>query len=763
MNIGSIIPTSVLFSTPVQVLSKISPFTSSFIPFSIVTRGEKSWGNVLKVSLATGLAINELAPQDALPIHSKDRQIIHTCHQILITTLFIKAVLQVYQTRTWDSAKALIPYVPLCASMATKTHPIFQMISEVPPKEVEQTHTFRSPKPFALVLNDKITYEKALNYIHRFNPKNKNGERPYKIFTLSLGRLIGCGSFWVQRAYEIFDYLKAQGPVILIIPEMELATSLTTGNDYSFLKNFIRSREVIAGIQVIGLTSSFVKIQRDIQVYDIDKRPKLPPPIPNGIAYISPEEAPHFFDFHKAQAFSILETLGNPRKHQVFLIGNEEEEKGLLLETVGYLLKTAKPPLENHQLLTVYYPALFGPDGDPQNEIFAHFKPGTILYIKGTEFAHISSLKIILNIPLKLIVSLTSEQFSAIKSQAPSIERTFVSHTIPSLPEEIQTDLFAKQLAKHPDLELSEDLRDKILRITGPCPISEQLDVLERVVSIMTQREYAEEEALAVIKSEVAKQSKVSLPDHLIELTNSSQEVICLERAHEMEEILITLYSEDGKNNVCLVGEAGCGKTQLVRYIASQIQKGAIPQFQGYRVFNFAISAIIADSTYIGQWQGKLKRILDYCSRVGKAIVFIDEIHLAIGTGKTKGGTSMDVAQMMKEYITSPHLRVIGATTPEEYDQYFTADRAFADRFKRLDLPPLPRDKQLAALMAHSEKHRRDHDPLEERVLERILDSAKSLRTSIGTVAEVHAFMRYHQTSDVERALSWIHGEDPIL
>ncbi|QVL57242.1 MAG: ATP-dependent Clp protease ATP-binding subunit [Simkaniaceae bacterium] len=754
---------SLLLSPTVQLLSKAEPTSSTLLPLFMMTSGQLSWLNAGKVGIAASLALHE-AFYFSSRAPTRQVQVIHEC----TSALFINSVVKAYQEASWKPIRPLILYAPLFASIAM-SHPIFQVISEITPKDSEEPameelqSLLKKWSPFVFDRED-FTDKELSERIHALNPMDKNGRRPYKIFTLSLSRLRGQGDRLTSLLHETFDYLKTQGQTILIINPMDL--DLKSKIDSSFLQ-FISTRENYTGVQIIGVSSDTKPLNSPLTLVTREETEDSLPP--DELTEISADASPILYDIQREEAQQIVEVIGNKHgMHNVCLVADEEGEKEYLMQTIAYLLKKAKPPLNEYKLFEADFQSVI--DKTHQQKLLDYFisRPNAILFLTGIESGFIIGprgeeaphplLRMILALSIKVIISTTPEQFSTLQRDSTAFAQGFFPHKMLPLPQEEQSKLFDKELEKYPTLEFSGNTRENLLKIVGPCTIREQLSLLGQVASIMTQRECTEDVALEVITQQTAHRSKSFLPPNLIELTASPEEVICLNRDREILEVLITLHSRDGKNNVCLVGEAGCGKTQMVRHIASQIRQGAIEQFRDYRVFNFSISSIMSDSTYIGMWQGKLKKILDYCSGLGKVIIFIDEIHLAIGNGKSVGNDTMDIAQMMKEYITNPNLRVIGATTPDEYYRYVKSDPAFADRFKTISLPPLSEEDQLAALEAHSIKHSPSDTPLDRAVLVKILSETGSLRTSVGRVAEIHSYMSYMGNDDVPTAVDWTLG-----
>lgn len=161
------------------------------------------------------------------------------------------------------------------------------------------------------------------------------------------------------------------------------------------------------------------------------------------------------------------------------------------------------------------------------------------------------------------------------------------------------------------------------------------------------------------------------------------------------------------KNNPLLVGEPGVGKTAVVEGLAQMIVRGEVPdRLQGHQIFALDMGSLLAGTRYRGDFEERLKAVLDALLADDKAIVFIDELHTVVGAGATQGG-SMDASNLLKPALNSS-LRCIGATTYQEYKTHILKDRAFARRFQKIDVTePSIEDTItiLSGLRGHYEKH----------------------------------------------------------
>ncbi|MFQ9515725.1 MAG: ATP-dependent Clp protease ATP-binding subunit [Eubacterium sp.] len=151
-------------------------------------------------------------------------------------------------------------------------------------------------------------------------------------------------------------------------------------------------------------------------------------------------------------------------------------------------------------------------------------------------------------------------------------------------------------------------------------------------------------------------------------------------RDNEIQRI-IQILSRRTKNNPCLIGEPGVGKTAIVEAIAQRIVEGVVPKtMMGKRLISLDLSGAVAGSKYRGEFEERLKKIMEEVENSGNVILFIDEIHTIIGAGGAEG--SMDASNIMKPSLTRGRLQVIGATTIAEYRKYFEKDAALERRFQ---------------------------------------------------------------------------------
>ncbi len=166
-------------------------------------------------------------------------------------------------------------------------------------------------------------------------------------------------------------------------------------------------------------------------------------------------------------------------------------------------------------------------------------------------------------------------------------------------------------------------------------------------------------------------------------------------REDEIER-LFHILSRQTKNNPILVGESGVGKTAIVEGLAQRIVKKSkkVPSsFKNFEIIQIDISSIIAGAKIRGDVEERLLAIMKEIEKSDNKIIFIDEIHMVVGSGSTTG--TADIANIIKPYLTSNKIKFIGATTSDEYSKYFESDKALARRFQPVNVEEIEPEEAL--------------------------------------------------------------------
>ena len=156
-------------------------------------------------------------------------------------------------------------------------------------------------------------------------------------------------------------------------------------------------------------------------------------------------------------------------------------------------------------------------------------------------------------------------------------------------------------------------------------------------------------------------------------------------REQELERTVQILCRKD-KNNPLHVGEPGVGKTALIYGLAAMIEAGNVPdRLKGMRIYSMDMGTLLAGTQFRGDFEKRIKAIMDGIEKEGNAIVYIDEIHNMVGAGQTGEG-SMDASNMLKPYMEKGSIRFIGSTTYQEYNRYFAKSKGIVRRFQQIDI-----------------------------------------------------------------------------
>lgn len=175
-------------------------------------------------------------------------------------------------------------------------------------------------------------------------------------------------------------------------------------------------------------------------------------------------------------------------------------------------------------------------------------------------------------------------------------------------------------------------------------------------------------------------------------------------RDDEIRNVLMIL-SRRTKNNPCLIGDPGVGKTAIVEGLAQRIVKGDVPEnLKDKTIFELDMGALIAGAKYRGEFEERLKAVLKEVEKSeGKIILFIDEIHNIVGAGRTEG--SMDAGNLLKPLLARGVLRTIGATTIDEYRKYIEKDKALERRFQKVMVTEPSVEDTISILRGLKEKY----------------------------------------------------------
>ncbi|MSU33343.1 MAG: ATP-dependent Clp protease ATP-binding subunit [Pedosphaera sp.] len=233
-------------------------------------------------------------------------------------------------------------------------------------------------------------------------------------------------------------------------------------------------------------------------------------------------------------------------------------------------------------------------------------------------------------------------------------------------------------------------------------------------------------------------------------------------RASEIERA-IQILCRRTKNNPVLLGEAGVGKTAIVEGLAQEIAKGNVPELlQNKRVVTLDLALMIAGTKYRGQFEERIKAVMDEIRKAKNVILFIDELHTIVGAGSAEG--TMDASNIFKPALGRGELQIVGATTLTEYRKYIEKDSALERRFQTVKVEPPSVDDAIAILVGLKSKYEDHHKAeftqsaveacvkLSDRyITARFLpDKAIDVLDEAGSKARIEAMQRPRNIKDIE-------------
>src|SRR4051794_39568800 len=259
-------------------------------------------------------------------------------------------------------------------------------------------------------------------------------------------------------------------------------------------------------------------------------------------------------------------------------------------------------------------------------------------------------------------------------------------------------DGVAARVLKNLDVDI-EQTRQEILKELDP--------------NFSTQEEQPTASAESSEKAPSEKKGEVKTPAlkafgrDLTEIARKGEMDPVIGRKNEIERV-IQILCRRTKNNPVLLGEAGVGKTAIVEGLAQEIAKGNVPELlREKRVITLDLALMVAGTKYRGQFEERIKAVMDEIRRAKNIILFIDELHTIVGAGSAEG--TMDASNIIKPALSRGEMQCIGATTLNEYRKYIEKDAALERRFQSVKVEAPSVDEAIQILQGLRIKYEEHH------------------------------------------------------
>jgi len=312
----------------------------------------------------------------------------------------------------------------------------------------------------------------------------------------------------------------------------------------------------------------------------------------------------------------------------------------------------------------------------------------------------------------------------------------------------------AAQVLKSLDLD-HEQVRQEVLKELDP--------------NFAAQEEPAEAGArTAERKGEVKTPALKAFGRDLTEIARRGEMDPVIGRRNEIERV-IQILCRRTKNNPVLLGEAGVGKTAIVEGLAQEIVKGNVPELlRDKRLITLDLALMVAGTKYRGQFEERIKAVMDEIRRAKNVIVFIDELHTIVGAGSAEG--TMDASNIIKPALSRGEMQCIGATTLNEYRKYIEKDAALERRFQAIKVEPPTVEETIQILRGLRSKYEEHHKvEFTDRALEAaarlsdryitdryLPDKAIDLMDEAGARARISAMTRPPEVKEIEAEIEEI-------
>lgn len=331
--------------------------------------------------------------------------------------------------------------------------------------------------------------------------------------------------------------------------------------------------------------------------------------------------------------------------------------------------------------------------------------------------------------------------------------------------DELIALLFSKiETKKETILEQLEHMLESTSKFPDIEDVSDMLDGLQSIIEDAAETDddvNSEDDEPVISKGKKKKKNKhrpKAIDLFAVELTNEERQKNIdpvIGRADEIEQ-LIHILSRRTKNNPVLVGEPGVGKTAIIEGLAKRILEGDVPDvLRDKRVFSLDLTLLISGTIYRGEFEARLKQLIDESAANSDYLLFIDEIHNIIGAGSNQG--TMDAANILKPALARGQLRCIGATTLDEFKKFISSDAALERRFQKIVVEEPSSEEAIKILSGVKKYYEKFHETniLEEAIVAAVELSTKYIHGSflpdkaIDLIDEASAAVRVKQKPTV--------------
>ncbi|MDD6795569.1 MAG: ATP-dependent Clp protease ATP-binding subunit ClpA [Clostridiaceae bacterium] len=216
--------------------------------------------------------------------------------------------------------------------------------------------------------------------------------------------------------------------------------------------------------------------------------------------------------------------------------------------------------------------------------------------------------------------------------------------------------------------------------------LTQGVNKTELITAFCEEEDYIEKEEAEVSKEESLEQKDTKWQKYVTCLNDFVDTLPPLIGREKEIERTIQILCRKYKNNPIHIGEAGVGKTAITSGLARLINEGKVPdKLKGAKIFSLDLGGMLAGTQYRGDFEKRLKSIMEGVKQFENPIIYIDEIHNIVGAGAINGG-GFDASNMLKPYLTDGSIRFIGATTYEEFNKYFAKSKSLIRRFQKIDI-----------------------------------------------------------------------------